>query len=127
MSTIMVIFVQSTFVLATFVHIRNVHFSTLGATRLVEKVSIDQLTLAGLWTVFGVVGPIFCLGNMFLLFIFYYNGVIQFVELSTLDLGWSMDINGKPCHAEIATYAIFFPWKYVFHYLSFIITGFYSF
>ena len=35
----------------------NYHFSTLGATRLVEKVSIDQLTLAGLSTNISVDRP----------------------------------------------------------------------
>ena len=36
---------------------RSNHFSTLGATRLVEKVSIDQLTLAGLSTNISVDRP----------------------------------------------------------------------
>ena len=41
-----------------FVNSYPTHFSTLGATRLVEKVSIDQLTLAGLSTNISVDGPV---------------------------------------------------------------------
>ena len=47
---------QSTFELAA-QHFSTLHFSTLGATRLVEKVSIDQLTLAGLSTNISVDRP----------------------------------------------------------------------